>query len=76
MSAAVADAKRLLADIDSAQMRIGELADQVAKVYREERLKRFADDIESRCVPWSVIARSIVPGRRNQKRLRGRFPTQ
>jgi hypothetical protein len=44
--AAVAEARQILADVDTIrQMRIGELADQVAKVYRENRLKKFADAI-------------------------------
>lgn len=45
---AVAEAKQIIADLESSRsplMRLGELADQVIIVYGEGRLKRFADDI-------------------------------
>jgi hypothetical protein len=48
--AAVAEVRQIFADIDTTkQNRIGELADQVAKVYREDRLKQFAEDIGAKC---------------------------
>jgi hypothetical protein len=48
--AAVAEGRRIVADIEGRRMRLGQLADQVATGYGDESLKRFAVEIGIKAV--------------------------